>query len=778
MACTIDDLRTLLATSRVNAVKNLLAAAPEPFKKGDLERIETEILSRAQEGSALVELLDLVRQIARDVRTPEQLLDKMRVAVAYPLPGNPFAGGMSQAEQTCNRARIWMEGVQARFRSSQSNVGPMPGPALAFQLFVVSAIVEYRLLHVDYIPAVLQSLKEGRQFNIHSDKIWAIPLSLSFGSQMNAERRLLILRQESLKRLLQFLRINGSKNLLRRHSESSPKTHSERAALIEALEYEAAQDPLNSLDPISGTRPTIAALIDAAQTMATLEMPSVVVAHRSRQIVSHSLPPEVLARISGKALAPFRLVRSDWLHADQESDDPDAEVREDAGEGLPWIGILREALGADQTDDTLLKELANGIPGDLRIMASFAFYLGQQHGKAKGHPRGGGCGPVTVRRYCLLIATKILPRVSDGDLLRTTEDAWEDALEEILDEDAFYHVRKYAKQPSSNAQTHSRPLVKALRHWLRFLSQLRENAETDCQRDRESDNASGRSRASADHAAKPASRQGLTRLAERLPMLGLVKVDASLITVDEYLKALRQIAGRRNSAGANDRSAARVALTLGYRCGLRRAEVEWLRLIDFDDVDFLHVRATEMRALKTSNARRDLPLALLMPQEELEHIRKRISNIKALAEKKKLSLSEALLFSEPDNPAKPMDFTTRVLRPIHSAFQGDDRRGWPMIDPSFHFHRLRHSCATIQLLRLWPGLHKIASHLFEKNAKATMRWIGDESREFRKRLLGNQVTEADLQAVALILGHGSAATSLEHYIHVLDWYERPGTWQN
>jgi integrase len=777
MSCTIEDLRIILATSRLAAAKNLLAPEPVPLKKGNLEGIEAEIFAHAQEGSDLVELLDLVRQIARNARTPERLLDKMRVAVRYPLPENPFADGLGKAEQICSEAGEWLRSVQAEISTPSSNVRRTAKPALVFQLFLFSAILEYRVLHVDYVPAIIRSLSEGRQFKIHTNTIWAIPLSLNFGSQQNAERRLLILRQESVKRLRDFLANRDSSAFLRRHSERDTNDKSECLVLVKDLEREAREDPLHLHNPASAKAPSIEKLISAAQSMAMMEMPSVVVAHRSRRIVSHSLPPEVLARISGKALAPFKLVRSDWLNADQVDDAPDAEPREDAGEGLPWIGILREALGADQTDETLLRELANGVPGNLRTMATFALYLGQPNFKAKGHSLGGGCGRATVRRYCLLIATKIIPRVSDGDLLRTTEDAWEDALEEILDEDAFYHVRKYAKQPSSNAQIHSRPLVKAIRHWLHFLSQLREDIETECQTDWESEAASGKSQASGDKAAKPTSRQSLTKLAERLPVLGLVKVDASLITVDEYQEVSRRLVNRP-STDAWDRSAQRVALTLGYRCGLRRAEVEWLRLLDFDDVDFLHVRPTEMRALKTSNARRDLPLALLMPEEELQHIRERVSKIRAVAEKNKLSLFKALLFSEPHNPAKPIDFANRVLKPITLAFQKDERRDWPVIDSSFRFHRLRHSCASIQLLRLWPSLHRIASHLFEKNAKATMRWIGDESKDFREKLLGRHVTEVDLQAIALILGHGSASTSLEHYTHVADWYERPGTWED
>jgi integrase len=183
-----------------------------------------------------------------------------------------------------------------------------------------------------------------------------------------------------------------------------------------------------------------------------------------------------------------------------------------------------------------------------------------------------------------------------------------------------------------------------------------------------------------------------------------------------------------------------------------------------------------MRALKTSNACRDLPLELLVPSEELEHVRRRISQVRTLALRKKIPLDKALLFSEADEPARPMDFNSSVLRMIRQAFQEDQRRGWAQIDPFFRFHRLRHSCATILLLRLWQGTHQIARHLLEKKAKATLQWVIKDSKHFRERLMGCSITEVDLQAIALLLGHGSAATSLEHYVHVLDWYERPNTW--
>jgi hypothetical protein len=383
-----------------------------------------EILARAPEGSDLVGLFDLVRRTARNAGTSEKVLDKMRVAVAYPLPANPFAEGLNEAEHACNEARVLLNSVLSQ-KTKSKKISSTQSPALAFQLFLVSAILEFRLLHIDYVPAILRSLEEGRIFSIHSDKIWASPLSLNYGSQQNAERRLLILRQGSLKRLKDFLALEESEAFLRRYSSHPANSKADCLNILEVLECEAWQDPLVSRDSVSAKKLSNAKLIDAAQKIAMLEMPSVVVAHRSRRIVSHSLPPEVLARISGKTIKPFKLVRSDWLRANKVDDDPDAEVPNEAGEGMPWLGVLREALVGNQTDETLLKELAAGASGDLRIMASFALYLARPKGKGRQQYKGGGCGTATVRRYCLLIATKVVPRVSEGALLRVTEDAWE-----------------------------------------------------------------------------------------------------------------------------------------------------------------------------------------------------------------------------------------------------------------------------------------------------------------------------------------------------------------
>jgi integrase len=444
------------------------------------------------------------------------------------------------------------------------------------------------------------------------------------------------------------------------------------------------------------------------------------------------------------------------------------------------MGSLRIALDENGLDVPRLRRLASDdAEPNVSVLAEFALYLSRPIQSPQRRKSGGGCDPATVGRYCLLIATKLIPRLQDP-VAKVTDDAWEDALEELLDEDSFYQLRRYSERPSSSSQTNSRPLVKALRHWLRFLSLQQFTSIPN--KSQENPTEFGDDQRTAGAASKEttnaADRLRLAKLEKRLPVLGLVNVDAALITVDEYLKALRRLGEWKGINNLHDREAARIALILGYRCGLRRSETAWLRICDFDRIDYLHIRPTEMRPLKTSNANRDLPLSLLVPEEELIQIRKRVSQVRSQARQKKIPPDQAYLFSESREPGKRMNFNTRLVRKIYKAFKGDRSRKWDPIDSDFRYHRLRHSCATILLLKLWPELHKIARHVLKQDATKTIDWIeGRGSGSFRNKLFGNMhVTEADLQAIALLMGHGSAATSLANYLHVLDWYEMPNSW--
>jgi len=462
-------------------------------------------------------------------------------------------------------------------------------------------------------------------------------------------------------------------------------------------------------------------LIEAAVLMANFELPAMIVAHRSRKIVSHSLPPERLSRL-GKphfpSFPPFSPSRLRELTQDGSSD----SENNDATDLDPiWMSRLRQGVKKDGIDVSILQELAK-YKDDVcaRGIGEYALYLS-----------GKDIGSSTVYRYVFLIASRLLPRLKNRDFDQMDEDQWEDLAERILDDDTFFHRKDIPDATKRNVAGYSRPLVKALRHFILFS--LR-------------------------------GKQMPLSLRNRLPDSGLVAVDANFFTVDEYRKALKELSSSRPTPDTHQILAARVALILGYRCGLRRAEAAFLRLSDFDVDDHLHIRPWFLRKLKTANAKRDLPFRLLMTPEEFEDLKRFLSWVRALPNSEN---EDALLFCAERSALQPLDFD-HLLRRISDAFH------FSLKIDSFRYHHLRHSFANICFLRLQPDLHQTLRHLLRSHNE-TLEWIGD-SDSFRKALFRTNKLEGEApQAIALLMGHGSAATSFEHYIHVLDWYRKRTT---
>lgn len=288
----------------------------------------------------------------------------------------------------------------------------------------------------------------------------------------------------------------------------------------------------------------------------------------------------------------------------------------------------------------------------------------------------------------------------------------------------MFRLRRYTDDSVSTKKEYSFAFLKALRYFFKFLSQR----------------------------AKP-----LEQVNGLIPATGLVKVDANFMTVDEYKRALAWLSGPYGFSNRYLRDASRVVLILGYRCGLRRAEAAYLRLSDFDAAEFLHVRPWLLRKLKTANAVRDLPLRDMMPDDELGEV---MAFIASARDRVGFSLEDVLLFSRESRPRVLIDFE-RVIGKVHCAMR--------TVDPSLHYHSLRHSCANNLLLRLWPSLHPMARVIFRNHPEAIAS-LGD-SDGLRQRLFGTlDIKGSDLQGIALLLGHGSATVSLGHYIHVLDWH--------
>ncbi len=173
---------------------------------------------------------------------------------------------------------------------------------------------------------------------------------------------------------------------------------------------------------------------------------------------------------------------------------------------------------------------------------------------------------------------------------------------------------------------------------------------------------------------------------------GLLSVDSKIITLEQYSEARRIL--RSNSDDAREwmdsdvRHAAEAMMILGFRCGTRRMEAHGLEVDDLTDRSsaWLWIRPTEARQLKTSNAKRQLPLHdTLIPENELEVLyswkEKRI----------RLGVSSECpyLFAIPELTANG-DTVQRQI-PVHkmvSLIHRALRRATE--DRSLHYHHLRH----------------------------------------------------------------------------------------
>ena len=243
-------------------------------------------------------------------------------------------------------------------------------------------------------------------------------------------------------------------------------------------------------------------------------------------------------------------------------------------------------------------------------------------------------------------------------------------------------------------------------------------------------------------------------------------VDANIIGTDTFFRALqwlRMEANRKDATGNLADALCRIA-ALGFFAGLRRSEAIGLQLKDLrgsKDVT-LTVTPNMLRALKTRNANRNLPLSELMPGVELDQqLAWREHRRAAGAER------DDLLFPGYEtSDGKSLRNSHQHLTLITEALQRATH------DRSFRFHHLRHSFASWMLLKFWVVEQSSESDRlplwFLPTEHDRIRF--SVAPKERKALLGNAPTNRrGLMQVSRLLGHGSVAITLGSYVHVIDF---------
>lgn len=256
----------------------------------------------------------------------------------------------------------------------------------------------------------------------------------------------------------------------------------------------------------------------------------------------------------------------------------------------------------------------------------------------------------------------------------------------------------------------------------------------------------------------------LTYGVARVPLdsSGSSGVDAAILSPQEYEKAKQSLVAVKHEFGRMQLA----LLILGYRCGLRRSEA-WART--FDDFQGLGVdnvtnpeliiRPNKMAGVKSASAVRRLPLAVLLQEDELRWLTEFVSDRK---HRRPTNNRRIPLFADPVSGdfriVEPVIFAelTRLLQRV----SGDDR---------FRFHHLRHSFASLTLVRLLEGYS--GEMLCQKNglqlqSRKTIR-VDRDSPLWERAGLGDP--SMGLALLSQWMGHSSERVTLRSYSHLLDY---------
>ncbi len=231
-------------------------------------------------------------------------------------------------------------------------------------------------------------------------------------------------------------------------------------------------------------------------------------------------------------------------------------------------------------------------------------------------------------------------------------------------------------------------------------------------------------------------------------------VDANLVTCAEFDR-IKEALGCCNPNRSSMATAALLIAILGFRCGLRRNEILYLRNSDLygNTIVELVLKPHSLRGLKSLRSRRRLVLNHLLQPDEF--------NLLIEWWNQRLDYGDdALLFAPIYRQDRP--FTeVEVFTPISQAIRrvtGDE---------TLRFHHLRHSFATWMLLRLAGdprGLRSKAAFLDHPEF--------DEERiaKLRAELLDNEpLGRKSVYAVAALCGHSNPGTTFNSYVHLCDW---------
>ncbi|WP_445425657.1 tyrosine-type recombinase/integrase [Alishewanella sp. HL-SH06] len=251
-------------------------------------------------------------------------------------------------------------------------------------------------------------------------------------------------------------------------------------------------------------------------------------------------------------------------------------------------------------------------------------------------------------------------------------------------------------------------------------------------------------------------------------------VDANILMPWEYDNAIDFLQQSAEITGLFDlkRKAVSVSLILGFRCGLRRSELLFLKLSDLEwsisnentipNLATLIIWPSQARELKSISAKRRLPIGHLLNEQE--------KNIFAdyCTERLKLGLedSEFLFYFGDKSPLFSRDaqvvHANHLFMPLTTLLQrvtGDN---------TFRFHHLRHSFATWLFWYWTADIHKFSHPIPALQKHPTFKHLTDAKNHIFNRN-EDQPARNTLHTISSFIGHSGPSITLCHYIHSAHW---------
>jgi integrase len=236
-------------------------------------------------------------------------------------------------------------------------------------------------------------------------------------------------------------------------------------------------------------------------------------------------------------------------------------------------------------------------------------------------------------------------------------------------------------------------------------------------------------------------------------------VDAEIVTPWEYSHVKKYLGKVAASPALKD--IARLvlaALIIGYRTGMRRSEIQFLRVKDFyicdeapEDAEII-VREHSLRTLKSDAAYRRLKIGVLFTPQELQFV------IQLVRDRELYDGNTAFVFRSSDCK-RPYISGKRLFSPLSKLLK--QVTGYPLMRP----HHLRHSNGSLNCVG-WQmpscGKYSAVSTLtkwidFKKVSLERMKIIGVKE--------GLAPSRKTLHALSMMLGHAEPSTTIRHYIH-------------